>query len=76
MGAWKFVDRRIEKVLAGLDGAANRPRYVGPRGGGEPGDRVPAEPMRRSRRALVDPHALRQERSWRPTSRCPPWARA
>ena len=29
MGAWHFVDRRIEKVLAALDGAAKRPRYVG-----------------------------------------------
>ncbi len=29
MGAWNYVDRRLEKVLAGLDGAAKRPRYVG-----------------------------------------------
>jgi 2-oxoglutarate dehydrogenase E1 component len=29
MGAWSFVDRRIERVLAGLDGAARRPRFVG-----------------------------------------------
>lgn len=29
MGAWHFVDRRIEEVLAGLDGKAKRPRYVG-----------------------------------------------
>ncbi len=29
MGAWTFVDRRIEKVLADLSGAARRPRYVG-----------------------------------------------
>ncbi len=29
MGAWNFVDRRIERVLAGLDGAAKRPRFVG-----------------------------------------------
>ena len=29
MGAWTFLDRRIEKVLAGLDIAAKRPRYVG-----------------------------------------------
>ncbi|MGA9866737.1 MAG: 2-oxoglutarate dehydrogenase E1 component [Acetobacteraceae bacterium] len=28
-GAWNFVDRRIEKVLAGLEGTARRPRYVG-----------------------------------------------
>jgi 2-oxoglutarate dehydrogenase E1 component len=29
MGAWSFVDRRIERVLAGLDVAARRPRFVG-----------------------------------------------
>ena len=29
MGAWNFVDRRIEEVLAGLDIAAKRPRFVG-----------------------------------------------
>ena len=28
-GAWTFVDRRIEAVLTGLDGAAKRPVYVG-----------------------------------------------
>ncbi len=29
MGAWNFIDRRIERVLSGLDGAAKRPRFVG-----------------------------------------------
>jgi 2-oxoglutarate dehydrogenase E1 component len=29
MGAWNFVDRRIEQVLAGIDAAAKRPRFVG-----------------------------------------------
>ncbi|MCC7427962.1 MAG: 2-oxoglutarate dehydrogenase E1 component [Alphaproteobacteria bacterium] len=29
MGAWTFVDRRIEKVLAGLDVKAKRPVYAG-----------------------------------------------
>ena len=29
MGAWNFVDRRIEQVLAGFDGAAKRARFVG-----------------------------------------------
>jgi len=29
MGAWTFMDRRIEKVLAGLDIKAKRPVYVG-----------------------------------------------
>jgi 2-oxoglutarate dehydrogenase E1 component len=29
MGAWNFVDRRIEAVLAGLDIAAKRPVYAG-----------------------------------------------
>ena len=29
MGAWNFVDRRIEQVLAGLAVAAKRPRFAG-----------------------------------------------
>jgi 2-oxoglutarate dehydrogenase E1 component len=29
MGAWFFVDRRIENVLSGLKHKAGRPRYVG-----------------------------------------------
>ncbi|WP_431282108.1 2-oxoglutarate dehydrogenase E1 component [Humitalea sp. 24SJ18S-53] len=29
MGAWQFVDRRIEKVLLGIDIKGRRPRYVG-----------------------------------------------
>jgi 2-oxoglutarate dehydrogenase E1 component len=29
MGAWNFVDRRLEEVLAGLDIAARRPRFAG-----------------------------------------------
>ena len=29
MGAWNFVDRRIERVLTGLEVAAKRPRFVG-----------------------------------------------
>ena len=29
MGAWNFVDRRIERVLSSLDIAAKRPRFVG-----------------------------------------------
>ena len=29
MGAWNFVDRRIEKVLGRLNGQANRPSYAG-----------------------------------------------
>ena len=29
MGAWTFMDRRLEKVLKGLDIAAKRPDYVG-----------------------------------------------
>ena len=39
MGAWTFMDRRIEKVLQGLDIKAKRPGYVGRDGGGEPGHR-------------------------------------
>ena len=29
MGAWTFLDRRIEQVLTELGGKAKRPRYVG-----------------------------------------------
>jgi 2-oxoglutarate dehydrogenase E1 component len=29
MGAWNFIDRRIEQVLATLDIAAKRPRFAG-----------------------------------------------
>jgi len=29
MGAWNFVDRRLERVLEALGGAARRPRYIG-----------------------------------------------
>ena len=29
MGAWHFVDRRIEGVLEGLDAAPRRPAYAG-----------------------------------------------
>jgi 2-oxoglutarate dehydrogenase E1 component len=29
MGAWFFVDRRIEKLLISLKHKAGRPRYVG-----------------------------------------------
>jgi 2-oxoglutarate dehydrogenase E1 component len=28
-GAWNFLDRRIEKVLSGIGGKAQRPRYIG-----------------------------------------------
>ena len=29
MGAWTYVDRRIEDVLSELDGSSKRPLYVG-----------------------------------------------
>jgi 2-oxoglutarate dehydrogenase E1 component len=29
MGAWFFIDRRLEEVLASIDAKAKRPRYVG-----------------------------------------------
>ena len=29
MGAWTFIDRRIEQVLVELGGKSRRPRYVG-----------------------------------------------
>jgi 2-oxoglutarate dehydrogenase E1 component len=36
MGAWTFVDRRLEDVLIELDGACKRPRYVGRREAASP----------------------------------------
>ena len=36
MGAWTFVDRRLEDVLLELDGACKRPRYVGRREAASP----------------------------------------
>ena len=29
MGAWTFVDRRIEALLSDLGGEVTRPRYIG-----------------------------------------------
>ena len=29
MGAWQFVDRRIDKALAAIDVKAKRPIYIG-----------------------------------------------
>lgn len=29
MGAWTYIDRRLERLLGGLDIAAKRPAYVG-----------------------------------------------
>jgi 2-oxoglutarate dehydrogenase E1 component len=29
MGAWTFVDRRLERVLVAIDAASKRPRYIG-----------------------------------------------
>ena len=54
MGAWDFVDRRIEQVLAGLDVRAKRPRYVGRAEAASPGDRLCKRASRRSRPTLVD----------------------
>ena len=50
MGAWNFVDRRLEKVLGRLDSKATRPQLCRSRGGGEPGDRLRRACMRASRR--------------------------
>ncbi|HET9148519.1 MAG TPA: 2-oxoglutarate dehydrogenase E1 component [Acetobacteraceae bacterium] len=36
MGAWFFIDRRLEAVLTCLDGKARRPRYVGRRAAASP----------------------------------------
>ncbi len=53
MGAWSFVDRRIEGVLDGLDVGAARPAYVG-----RPESASPAtgwiEKHRREQKALVE----------------------
>ncbi|QYU70619.1 2-oxoglutarate dehydrogenase E1 component [Leptolyngbya sp. 15MV] len=52
MGAWTFLDRRIEQVLGGLEAKAKRPRYVG--------RAEAASPVRsRSRTTTVEPNALR-----------------
>ena len=29
MGAWHFIDRRIERALSNIDVKAKRPRYIG-----------------------------------------------
>jgi 2-oxoglutarate dehydrogenase E1 component len=29
MGAWTFVDRRLERVLVAIDAPSKRPRYIG-----------------------------------------------
>ena len=39
MGAWHFVDRRIERVLAGLDIEGKRAALCRPAGSGVDGDR-------------------------------------
>ena len=57
MGAWNFVDRRLEKVLSRLDGKATRPHLCRTRGGGEPGHRLGARACARSRRRW-SPRAL------------------
>jgi 2-oxoglutarate dehydrogenase E1 component len=36
MGAWTFVDRRIERVLGRLEGRARRPQYAGRDGAASP----------------------------------------
>ena len=46
MGAWSFVDRRIEKVLKRLDIKAAASALCRPRGSGQPGDRPRQAPMR------------------------------
>ena len=61
MGAWNFVDRRLEKVLTGIDGKATRPRLRRSRGGGEPGHRLGARACRASRRRW-SPRALGRPR--------------
>ena len=71
MGAWNFVDRRVEQVLAGLDIAAKRAALCRPCGGGLAGHRAVQAPCRRAgaprrRRA----RQLTRPRRWRPRSRC------
>ena len=55
MGAWNFVDRRIEQVLAGLDVAAKRPRFAGRAEAASPGDR----PLQAARRGAGAPRRRR-----------------
>ena len=79
MGAWSFVDRRIEKVLGRLDSKVTRPDLCRTRGGGEPGNRPGAHAYARAgdagrRRAG---HRLRGKHAqWRPRSTCRRWAKA
>ena len=48
MGAWNFVDRRLEKVLGRLDSKVTRPHLCRTRGSGEPGDRPGARAYARA----------------------------
>ena len=40
MGAWNFVDRRIEQVLTGIGRWRQAAALCRPRRGGKPGDRI------------------------------------
>jgi 2-oxoglutarate dehydrogenase E1 component len=66
MGAWHFVDRRIEGVLTGLGGKAKRPTYVGRADSASTGD-GPAAPAQcgagRARRPRPSPSDERTARN-------------
>ena len=55
MGAWNFVDRRLEKVLVGIGGKATRPTLCRARRGCQPGHRFGSRASVRSRRPWSPP---------------------
>ena len=76
MGAWSFLDRRIEKALATIDIKMKRARYVGRPEAAATATGLMRAPQRRAgaprrRRACG---LTRKGVPWRPRSWCPPWA--
>ncbi len=71
MGAWNFVDRRIEQVLAGLDIAAKRPRFAGRAEAASPATGLFKRHVEEQAQLVADALAgLSRARRWRPRSRC------
>ena len=54
MGAWSFVDRRIEEVLAKLGGPSRRPRYVGRDEAASPATGLHARHVRQQAKLVED----------------------
>jgi 2-oxoglutarate dehydrogenase E1 component len=54
MGAWTFVDRRIEQVLAGLDVAATRARFAGRAGAASPATGLHKRHVEEQRQLVAD----------------------